>query len=119
LKIEARHMRSYVQIRYLGIYRISTHYRYSLLFKMLDDRGTSYGLEDTSLEEIFLNVAEHSQEEPSEEKSTCKLFSECYDVKGHVCFMCFVILRVHHFMVLLDLFISCVILLDEKSGKYF
>jgi len=63
-------MRSYVQIRYLGIYRISTHYRYSLLFKLLDDRGTSYGLEDTSLEEIFLNVAE--QESPEKlERNTC------------------------------------------------
>ena len=39
---------------------------------MLDQHGLSYGLTDTSLEEIFLNVAEQSYDEGKEEKTKCE-----------------------------------------------
>ena len=47
-------------------------FRFSELFTQLDQNNLTYGLTDTSLEEIFLNVAEQSYDEGKEEKTKCK-----------------------------------------------
>ncbi|XP_076811813.1 phospholipid-transporting ATPase ABCA1-like isoform X2 [Clavelina lepadiformis] len=59
------------EIAFVLPYQVQTNGSYSTLLSQLDDRGLKYGLTDTSLEEIFLNVAEQSNEEEKEEKTNC------------------------------------------------
>uniref|UniRef100_H2YX24 ABC transporter domain-containing protein n=1 Tax=Ciona savignyi TaxID=51511 RepID=H2YX24_CIOSA len=55
---------------------------YAKLFEKLNNANANYGLTDTSLEEIFLNVAEHSKDDGKEENTKCwlRLFSETTQV---------------------------------------
>ena len=54
--------------------RVLFLYRYGKLFGQLDKHGYSYGITDTSLEEIFLNVAQTNQDDEKKQKKCKKLW---------------------------------------------
>uniref|UniRef100_H2YX21 ABC transporter domain-containing protein n=1 Tax=Ciona savignyi TaxID=51511 RepID=H2YX21_CIOSA len=61
------------EITFVLPYSAQTDGSYAKLFEKLNNANANYGLTDTSLEEIFLNVAEHSKDDGKEENTKCWL----------------------------------------------
>uniref|UniRef100_H2YX22 ABC transporter domain-containing protein n=1 Tax=Ciona savignyi TaxID=51511 RepID=H2YX22_CIOSA len=59
------------EITFVLPYSAQTDGSYAKLFEKLNNANANYGLTDTSLEEIFLNVAEHSKDDGKEENTKC------------------------------------------------
>uniref|UniRef100_H2YX26 ABC transporter domain-containing protein n=1 Tax=Ciona savignyi TaxID=51511 RepID=H2YX26_CIOSA len=57
------------EITFVLPYSAQTDGSYAKLFEKLNNANANYGLTDTSLEEIFLNVAEHSKDDGKEENT--------------------------------------------------
>uniref|UniRef100_H2YX18 ABC transporter domain-containing protein n=1 Tax=Ciona savignyi TaxID=51511 RepID=H2YX18_CIOSA len=73
------------EITFVLPYSAQTDGSYAKLFEKLNNANANYGLTDTSLEEIFLNVAEHSKDDGKEENTKCWLLFNNNFISGLLC----------------------------------
>uniref|UniRef100_H2YX25 ABC transporter domain-containing protein n=1 Tax=Ciona savignyi TaxID=51511 RepID=H2YX25_CIOSA len=75
------------EITFVLPYSAQTDGSYAKLFEKLNNANANYGLTDTSLEEIFLNVAEHSKDDGKEENTKCWLLFNNNFISGLLIFL--------------------------------